>query len=224
MQFRALLAAGVAAIAVGSAAAPASAGIVTSAPAGSTFVAFPVMNYFGPGPQTFGPGITWSSTNAANQGGSVFGYNAGYGFGSNGSSFADLTGVNDNFAFYGVSDTMTFSFASPVSQVGAIINWYPDAGDTVHIDWYDTSNNLLADLVLNNAGGNVVAPNSYYGFLSSSANIGSFTLTDGYVAAIGGLSLNGGVPEPATWAMMLIGLGGLGAMMRSRRRPVGAGA
>jgi hypothetical protein len=29
----------------------------------------------------------------------------------------------------------------------------------------------------------------------------------------------GGVPEPATWAMMLVGFGGLGATMRSRRKP-----
>jgi hypothetical protein len=27
----------------------------------------------------------------------------------------------------------------------------------------------------------------------------------------------GGVPEPATWAMMLIGFGGLGAVLRRRR-------
>jgi hypothetical protein len=28
-----------------------------------------------------------------------------------------------------------------------------------------------------------------------------------------------GVPEPATWAMMLLGMGGLGAALRQRRRP-----
>jgi len=31
-------------------------------------------------------------------------------------------------------------------------------------------------------------------------------------------AVSGVVPEPATWAMMLAGFGGLGAMMRSRRR------
>jgi len=29
-----------------------------------------------------------------------------------------------------------------------------------------------------------------------------------------------GVPEPATWAMMLVGFGGLGAAMRARRKPL----
>jgi hypothetical protein len=30
--------------------------------------------------------------------------------------------------------------------------------------------------------------------------------------------VTGGVPEPSTWAMMLVGLGGLGALIRQRRR------
>ncbi len=35
----------------------------------------------------------------------------------------------------------------------------------------------------------------------------------------GGPPIDQGVPEPATWAMMLIGLGAVGATIRSRRRP-----
>jgi hypothetical protein len=33
-----------------------------------------------------------------------------------------------------------------------------------------------------------------------------------------GATLTGGVPEPATWAMMLVGFGGMGALLRQRRR------
>ncbi len=34
----------------------------------------------------------------------------------------------------------------------------------------------------------------------------------------GGITLLSGVPEPATWAVMFLGLGGIGASLRNRRR------
>jgi len=52
-------------------------------------------------------------------------------------------------------------------------------------------------------------------------------LATGIVPAMGfaqQAQITGGVPEPATWAMMLIGFGGLGAAMRSRRKPAAATA
>jgi PEP-CTERM motif len=196
----------------------AHAALITSS-AGLTLTAFPLDNYFGAGPITFGA-ITWSSTNASNQDGSVFGYNGGYGFGSNGFSSSVLTGVNDNFGFYGVSDTMTFAFSSPVQAVGAVLNWYPDAGDTAYISAYDASNNLLDTYTVLSTGTNVGTPNSFYGFWESTADIAKFTMTDGYIAAIGGI-YSSAVPEPSTWAMMGLGFAGLAfAGYRSRRTAI----
>jgi hypothetical protein len=45
------------------------------------------------------------------------------------------------------------------------------------------------------------------------------TLTDtSYAASYGGGGGTGGAPEPASWALMLLGFGGLGAVLRRRRR------
>lgn len=44
---------------------------------------------------------------------------------------------------------------------------------------------------------------------------------NGYDVGLDNVSLSaisGGVPEPATWAMMLVGFGGLGAVLRSAKR------
>jgi PEP-CTERM motif len=91
-------------------------------------VAIPALNYFGGGPQTFGTGITWSSTNVFNQGGSVFGLTGVYSFAANGSwdgGLGPMIGLNDSYDYYGVSDTMTFSFASPITSFSAFFNYVP---------------------------------------------------------------------------------------------------
>jgi hypothetical protein len=53
-----------------------------------------------------------------------------------------------------------------------------------------------------------------------------FTLADGSQVAFTGITDSTFqfrvVPEPATWAMMLVGLGGIGAAMRMRRKLLGA--
>jgi hypothetical protein len=92
----------------------------------------PTVNYFGTGPETFGSGITWSSTNASNQGGSVYGYTGEYGFiTSTWNDFTPMAGLNDSFAAYGVTDTMTFAFASPVSSVYGCTNMVGSGNNSV---------------------------------------------------------------------------------------------
>jgi hypothetical protein len=43
---------------------------------------------------------------------------------------------------------------------------------------------------------------------------------DGVVSTgnVGATLIPGGIPEPATWALMIVGMGGVGAALRTRRR------
>jgi hypothetical protein len=193
----------------------AGATVVTSIP-GGTVIPMPVLNYFGPGPQTFS-GVTWSSTNASTQGGSVFGYTGGYGFGSNGSwdgSLGPMAGVNDANVIYGVTDTMAFSFATPVMAVGGFINYYPDAITTpTVIAVYDSSLNLIESFTLSFSTGGGTNSGFFFGFQETTP-ISQFTLTDNYVG-ITNLTV-ASVPEPGT--LTLIGTGLIGAFGLIRRR------
>jgi hypothetical protein len=66
----------------------------TSLPSG-TVIAMPSVNYFGQGPQTVVPGITWSSTSSS----STFGFTGSYGFGENGpwdGTLGPMPGLNSS--------------------------------------------------------------------------------------------------------------------------------
>jgi hypothetical protein len=64
------------------------------------------------------------------------------------------------------------------------------------------------------AGGGGPTAGTQYGFIGGD---------DGAIGEVdGGVLLAGTVPEPATWAMMLLGLFGLGAMLRGNRRRANA--
>jgi len=71
-------------------------------------------------------------------------------------------------------------------------------------------NGAVSDVALTLAGASTASgsgPSEAFGG-SAVLNSGTFTITYGYTA----------VPEPAAWALMILGFGGAGAMLRSRQR------
>jgi hypothetical protein len=177
-----------------------------------------VNEYYGPGPQSVAPGITWTSTNATNQSGSVFGYTYGYGFGANGywDSALDMIGLNDSYAVYGVTDTMTIAFSSPVSAVGGFLNYVPGGSTPTTIAVYNSSHALIESYNLTFLTGGGTDTGEFYGFQEGSADISYFTMTDNYIG-LTDLTVGAAIPEPAPMAVLGLGLLGFGALRRCKR-------
>lgn len=125
----------------------------------------------------------------------------------------------------GSAGDITFNFTQAVSAVGA----------QFQADYYGdfTAQITLSDGSTFNVNGNA-NPNGdnsapFIGAQNTVADISSITFHQlsgqgGNDFAIGNLSLitggmtGGGVPEPATWALMILGFGGIGASIRYKRR------
>jgi hypothetical protein len=187
-------------------------------------------------PNTAGPiemasGVTFNSTSAS----SVVGYVGGYGFASNGAWSAGETpmaGLNTSLG------EMTFDFAGPVASVMAELNWAPGYSDgaPIFISAFDVDGLLLETYQLTDRPDGDLTP-GFYGFQHATADISRLVMSNGYIGARrfytqGGYSGGGfggfrgeaevghaPVPEPATWAMMIVGFGASGLMLRRARRP-----
>ncbi len=134
--------------------------------------------------------------------------------GPHSASLTVLSGWLSAFSFYlGSPDTYnTISFYSGASQIGSLSGsaiWAAANGANGNQTWgrrvyYDFGSDQVTQITF-----------------ASSGNSFEF---DG-LAGVRGLVPQGGIPEPSTWAMMLIGFFGAGAMLRSsRRRQVAATA
>jgi hypothetical protein len=192
---------------------PASAAVVTSLPGGKAqHMPYVAPYYFGPGPHTFGDGITWTAEPAGWFGQGATGH---FGFGGNGNW---LMGTGPVAATDGAPYlTMQFAFASPIAGFLAQMNWSPNSPAT-SVTAFDIHGNVLDTLLLAKDGANVATPDGYYGFRESTASIARVVFSGPYAGARS-ISTLAAVPEPATWGLMILGFLAVGGLLRRRVEP-----
>lgn len=124
-------------------------------------------------------------------------------------------GATDYFQFFWSGG----NFQANASLIGA------DPKSSFQFQLYDNDSNLLQDLHLD-------ASNGFFGNMSQSLPRGLFTVgllanqfidpefTITFVTPVEGA---GAIPEPSTWAMLIIGFAGMGSALRVKRRQAPAG-
>lgn len=193
---------------------------------GANPINLPSSNYTGSGPVVVGGGITWES----NQSNSLYGWTDGYAAGNNNIAPGDppIIALNDAYDVgSGGYAKMWLSFATPTSGFLAELFWTDNENTNLNsagMFAYDSSMNLIDYIVLNNNGNSTGMLSGYYGFSEATADISYIYFDNSHIGARNlsyvGPEVNavGAVPEPATWAMMLLGLAGIGYASRRRNR------
>ena len=177
------------------------------------------------GPVTVGEFTFTADIPNSNSGqGAVVGQ-GGYGLGDNGSFGGDAVyiGVDGPNGWGQLLGTTAYS------TIGFYFNYFTpwrtlSNGEAPYISTLDVNGNVLAtffledDAPISTPGG--FNQFQFRGIQHDTAEIYGLRFGGSYILASGSASgqVVGGVPEPATWAMMLLGFGSLGAVLRRRRQ------
>ena len=193
---------------------------------GANAINLPASNITGSGPVAIGGGITWQS----NQTDSLFGWTGGYTTSNATIAPGDPPIIELNEAYNvgsGGYASMWLSFATPTSGFLAELFWTDNEYTNLNsagMYAYDSSMNLIDYVALNNNGNSTGMVSGYYGFSEATADIAYIYFDNSHIGARNlsyvGPEVNpvGAVPEPATWVMMLLGLGAAGWATRRRNR------
>lgn len=191
---------------------------------GANAINLPASNITGSGPIAIGGGITWQS----NQSNSLFGWTGGYTTSNATIAPGDppIIALNDAYDVgSGGYASMWLSFATPTSGFLAEVFWTDNESTNLNsagMFAYDSSMNLIDYIAFNNNGNSTGMQSGYYGFSEATADIAYIYFDNSHIGARNmsyvGPEINqvGPIPEPATWAMMLLGFGAIG--WASKRR------
>jgi hypothetical protein len=129
----------------------------------------------------------------------------------------DLVIFNDhNFSSAFTGDSVGFTFQGPLSTNTPFTFSAPGAYTSFNLSGYDTTSATLPDVNLSEVTQLDEFPTKYaqLGFTNSTFTDSAFinATINSFV-----VSQFGAVPEPATWAMMILGMGVIGFMMRRRK-------
>lgn len=191
---------------------PAGAAVIYNLP-GAEAREMPASNSWGGSPIKF-DGVTYTGRHPTNGGDNTyFGLTSPYSFGNTVWSGTPAVAVGFDSA------VMSFAFDAPVSAVLAELAWSRNAAEPLTLSIFNSSGIKLETISF--APNDPAVQTGFFGFRRNSADIARFEVAGYYFGARNLSTLTetvSAVPEPATWAMMIIGFGGAGAMVRKCRR------